>query len=276
MKLREWPLVFFTVLGQAAAGTALFLILPLYIFPDWSAIRSVDALRIAGPAVVVVLLGEAAVFSLFHLGRPQRAFKALAKSGSSWLSREVTAEMIFGIASAALAVLSWKMPRSAAATTLSVLVVAEAGAFVYSMARIYTIKAVPVWYSPATPVSFVSTALVLGSLIGAILSGIVGTPGLDQARLHSGLTSAALITLGAAFVIAVLYAPRFGIFARKEPFPVAPPARGLVWVQALRLALLGLAVALVGFGVALVPALALAFLSEILGRFVFYSLPSGF
>jgi DMSO reductase anchor subunit len=276
MKLREWPLVLFAVLGQAAAGAALFLVLPLFIFPDWSAIRSVDTLRVAGPAAIVVLLGPAAVFSLFHLGRPRRAFKALAKSGSSWLSREITAEMIFGIASAALAVLSWKMPRSAASITLSVLVVAEAGAFLYSMARIYTIKAVPVWYSPATPVSFASTALVLGSLIGAILSGIVGTPGLDQARFHSGLASAALITLGAAFVSAVLYAPRFGFFARKEPFPVATPVRGLALVQILRLALLGLALALVGFSSALVPALAVAFVSEILGRFVFYSLPSGF
>jgi Tat-targeted selenate reductase subunit YnfH len=276
MKLREWPLVLFTVLGQAAAGAALFLVLPLYIFPAWSAIRGVDALRVAGPAVVVILLGAAAIFSLFHLGRPQRAFKALAKSGSSWLSREVTAAMIFGIASAALAVLSWKMPRSAAATTLSVLVIAEAGAFLYSMARIYTIKAVPVWYSPATLAAFASTALVLGSLIGAIVSGVVGTPGLDQARFQAGLASAALITMGAAFVIAVLYAPRFGFLAKKEPFPVAPPERGLAIVQALRLVLLGLAVALVGFGAALVPALAAAFVSEILGRFVFYSLPSGF
>jgi DMSO reductase anchor subunit len=276
MKLREWPLVLFTLLGQAAVGAALFLVLPLYIFPDWSAIRSVDTLRIAGPAAVVLLLGAAAVFSLFHLGRPQRAFKALAKSGSSWLSREILAEMIFGIAAAILAVLSWKMPRSSASITLSVLVVAEAGAFLYSMARIYTIKAVPIWYSPATPVSFASTALVLGSLIGAILSGIVGTPGLDQARFNTGLASAALITLGAAFVIAVLYAPRFGIFARKEPFPVAPPVRGLALVQVLRLVLLGLALALVGFSSALVPALAAAFVSEVLGRFVFYSLPAGF
>ena len=276
MKFREWPLVLFTVLGQAAAGAALFLVLPLYIFPDWAAIRGVDALRIASPAAVVALLGAAAVFSLFHLGRPQRAFKALAKSGSSWLSREITAELIFGVAAAALAVLSWKMPRSAASITLSVLVVAEAGAFIYSMTRIYTIKAVPVWFSPATPVSFFSTTLVLGSLIGAILSGMVGTPGLDQSRFHSGLTGAALITLGAAFVIAVLYTPRFGIFARKEPYPVAPPARGLALIQAMRLAFLGLALAFAGLGSALVPALAAAFVSEILGRFVFYSLPSGF
>jgi MFS family permease len=125
-------------------------------------------------------------------------------------------------------------------------------------------------------VSFASTALVLGSLIGAILSGMVGTPGPDQARFHSGLANTALITLGAAFVIAVLYAPRFGILARKEPFPVAPPVRGLALIQAMRLALLGLALALVGFGAALVPALAAAFISEILGRFVFYSLPAGF
>ena len=276
MKLYEWPLVLFTVLGQAAVGAALFIVLPLYIFPGWAAIRSVDELRIAGPAAIVALLGAAAVFSLFHLGRPQRAFRALTKSGSSWLSREVTAEMIFGIASAALAVLAWKMPRSAASTTLSVLVVAEAGAFIYSMARIYTIAAVPAWFSPATPVSFASTTLVLGSLIGAILSGTIGTPGLDQSRFHSGLTGAAVIILGASFVIAILYAPRFGVFARKEPFPVAAPIRGLALVQAMRLALLGLALAFVGFGSALVPALAAAFISEILGRFVFYSLPAGF
>lgn len=275
MKLREWPLVFFTVLGQAAAGAAFFLVLPLFIFPDWAAIRGVDGLRLAGPAAVVALLGAAAVFSLFHLGRPQRAFRALAKSGSSWLSREITAELIFGVSSAALAVLTWKMPRSAASITLSVLVVAEAGAFIYSMARIYTIAAVPVWFSPATPVSFISTTLVLGSLIGAILSGTIGTPGLDQSRFHTGLAGAAVITLGAAFVAAVLYAPRFGIFARKEPFPVAPPVQGLAFVQALRLALLGLALAFVGFGSAFVPALAVAFVSEILGRFVFYSLPAG-
>ncbi len=276
MKYREWPLVLFTVLGQAAAGAAFFLVLPLYILPGWAIIRGVDALRIAGPAAAAALLGAAAVFSLFHLGRPQRAFKALAKSETSWLSREVTAEMIFGIASAALAVLSWKMPRSSASTALSVLVVAEAGAFLYSMARIYTIQSVPVWFSPATLVSFASTALILGSLGGAILAGIVGPPGLDQARFQAALSTAALITLAAAFVIALIYAPRFGILSPKDPFPVAPPPRGLMTAQALRLGLLALALASVGFGFGLVPALALAFLSELLGRFVFYSLPAGF
>ncbi len=276
MKLREWPLVFFTVLGQAAAGAALFLVFPLYIFPNKAALRSMDGLRLAAPLAVVLLLGAGVVVSLFHLGRPEQAYRALAKSGASWLSREILAELIFGAASATLAVLAWKMPRSAAAPALAVLVVAGAGAFVYAMARIYTIAAVPVWFSPATSVSFISTSLVQGALIGAVLSGTAGAPlGPDRARFHAGLTAAAIITLGAAFLMAVLYAPRFGIFARREPFPVAPPARGLASIQSLRLALLALALALVGFMPALIPALAVAFVSEILGRFVFYSLPAG-
>ena len=276
MRFREWPLVLFTVLGQAAAGLAVFLVLPLFMFPGWAIIRGLDALRAAGAAGAAALLGAGAVFSLFHLGRPQRAFKALAKSETSWLSREVTAEMIFGLAAVVLAVLAWKMPRSSASIALAVLVVAEAGTFIYSMARIYTIKSVPVWFSPATLVSFASTALVLGSLIAAILSGTVGPAGLDQARFQAALSTAALVTLGAAFAIALYYAPRFGVFAPKEPFPVVPPARGLVIAQVLRLGLLALALASVGFGAGLVPALAFAFISEILGRLVFYSLPAGF
>jgi DMSO reductase anchor subunit len=276
MKFREWPLVLFTVLGQAAAGTAVFLVLPLYIFPNWTTIRGLDGLRLAAPVAIVVMLGAGVVFSLFHLGRPGRAYRALAKSGASWLSREILAEMIFGAAAAALAVLAWKMPHAAAATTLSVLVVAEAGAFVYSMARIYTIAAVPVWFSPATLVSFASTSFVLGSLIAAILSGAAGAPqGPDQIRFYAGLTNAALITLGAVFAIALLYAPRFGIWARKGPYPVADPARGPALAQGLRLALLGLALVLLGIGAGPIPALAAAFASEILGRFVFYSLPAG-
>ena len=210
MKLREWPLVLFTVLGQAAAGIALCLVLPLYIFPNWTYIRGLDGVRLAAPLAIVVLLGAAVLLSLFHLGNPGRAYRALAKSGSSWLSREIAAEMIFGAASAVLCVLTWKMPRSAAGLTLSVLVVAEAGAFVYSMSRIYTIAAVPLWFSPATHVAFVSTSLVLGSLIGAILSGTVGAPlGPDQARFHAGLTTAALVALIVVFVIAISTA--FGV-----------------------------------------------------------------
>jgi anaerobic dimethyl sulfoxide reductase subunit C (anchor subunit) len=283
MKLREWPLVLFTVLGQAAVGTAMFLILPLYIFPNWTYIRSMDGLRLTAPLAIIVLLGAAVLFSLLHLGNPGRAYRALAKSGSSWLSREILAELIFGAAAAALAVLAWKMPRSAAGLTLSVLVVAEAGAFVYSMARIYTIAAVPLWFSPATPVAFVSTSLVLGSLVGAVLSGMAGAPlEPDQARFHAGLTTAALIALGAAFMIAVLYAPRFGIWAKRESFPVVAPARGLAVVHAFRLILLAAALGLAIPAVStpssdpwIAASLAVAFVSEVLGRFVFYSLPAG-
>jgi len=283
MKLREWPLVLFTVLGQAAVGTAMFLILPLYIFPNWTYIRSMDGLRLAAPLAIIVLLGAAVLLSLLHLGNPGRAFRALAKSGSSWLSREILAELIFGAAAAALAVLAWKMPRSAAGLTLSILVVAEAGAFVYSMARIYTITAVPLWFSPATPVAFVSTSLVLGSLIGAVLSGTVGSPlGPDQIRFHFALVTVSLIGLAAALLAAVLYVPRFGIWAKKESFPVVAPARGLAVVHAIRLILLAAAVGLAVPAVStpssdpwIAASLAVAFVSEVLGRFVFYSLPAG-
>ncbi len=283
MKLREWPLVLFTVLGQAAAGVAVCLVLPLSIFPNWTYIRGLDGLRLAAPLAICVLLGAAVLLSLLHLGNPGRAFRALARSGSSWLSREILAELIFGAAAAALAVLAWKIPRSAAGLTLSVLVVAEAGAFVYSMSRIYTIAAVPLWFSPATPVAFVSTSLVLGALIGSVLSGTVGAPlGPDQIRFHLAVVTVSLIGLAAALLAAVLYTPRFGIWAKKESFPVVAPTRGLAVVHAFRLILLAAALGLAVLAVStpssdpwIAAALAVAFVSEVLSRFVFYSLPAG-
>ncbi len=283
MRAREWPLVFFTVLGQAAAGAAFFLVFPLYFLPHGAALRAMDALRLAGPLAVVALLGAAVIVSLFHLGRPDRAYRALAKPGASWLSREIVSELVFGAASAGLAIVAWKTPHSAAGPILSVFAAAGAGAFVYSMARIYTIAAVPVWFSPSTSVSFVSTTLVLGSLIATVFSATPGAPaGPDQARFHTGLTTAALIALGAAFVTAILYAPRFGIWAEKESCPVVAPARGLALAQAIRLVLLAAALGLAVPAASapssapwIAAALAVAFVSEILGRFVFYSLPAG-
>jgi DMSO reductase anchor subunit len=276
MKFREWPLVLFTILGQAAAGTAVFLVLPLYLYPQWTFIRGLDRLRLAAPLAIVGLLGTAALFSLLHLGRPARAIRALSGSSSSWLSREILAELIFGAASAGLAVLAWKMPRSSAGMALSVLVVAEAGAFIYTMARIYTIAAVPAWFSPATLLSFASTCLVMGSLIGTILTGSIGQPlGLDQIRFYDGLVGITLIVIGAAFLVALFYAPRFGLLARKEPFPAVPPPRGLTAAQGVRLVLLATAFGWMAFGTGYGPVLAAAFLSEVIGRFVFYSLPAG-
>lgn len=81
----ELPLVFFTVLSQVALGLA--------IFVCWTMFRNPAALpdkklREAWLSVFIVS-GCGLLASLFHLGHPFQAYKALINLGGSWLSREV-------------------------------------------------------------------------------------------------------------------------------------------------------------------------------------------
>jgi DMSO reductase anchor subunit len=285
MNGREWPLVLFTLIGQAAAGLAFFLILPLYFFPALTSDRSWGGLRLGAPLIILALLGAAALLSLFHLGNPTRAVRALANTGASWLSKEILAEIIFMGATAGLAYLAWKAPGSPAGTTLAVLVVAEAAAFVYSMGKIYTIPAVPEWNSAATRVSFFASALGLGSMAAALavrgaIPFIDGAPG---TRLDSDLHMAALAVAGGSCLVALLFSPGFGLLIAKRPSRVYAPKRAFTVIFIVRIVLLLFSGGIWAF-VVFHPAaplfwvwagFGLSFLSETLGRLLFYSLPDG-
>ncbi|WP_342663413.1 dimethyl sulfoxide reductase anchor subunit family protein [Desulfomicrobium escambiense] len=84
----ELPLVLFTVLSQAAVGMVLM-----------SAVRGFAGHH-GGSArnewtLVAGLMGLGIVASLFHLGHPLEAYRALAHLEKAWLSREVLAAGVF-------------------------------------------------------------------------------------------------------------------------------------------------------------------------------------
>jgi len=285
MRWKEWPLVLFTLLGQAAAGLAILLLLPLHVVPALITDRSLDGVRLHAALSVLGLLGAAAILSLFHLGRPARAGRALSGTGSSWLSREILAEILFMAATAALAFTAWRASASYVNISIAVLVAAEAIAFVVSMARIYTVPAVPDWNTPATSAAFFATALLLGSMLAALaargaipfLSGLAGTA-FDAASQKIAFAFAA-----AAFLLAFLFSPGFGRRVRRKAARVYPPDRSLPFFFAVRISLLVPAIGLWGAAAfrPLAPAslawiaFAAAVLSEFVGRLVFYSLPDG-
>ncbi|MGE4288300.1 MAG: DmsC/YnfH family molybdoenzyme membrane anchor subunit [Salinivirgaceae bacterium] len=79
--LHEWPLIVFTLLV-----TALVSIKSSFIrLPD------------AGDYYLFVLLLFAALMSTLHLGKKQRAWRALLNVKSSWLSREIALFTLFGL-----------------------------------------------------------------------------------------------------------------------------------------------------------------------------------
>ena len=249
MNFREWPLVLFTVLFQAAAGAATV---------DWVAGLENGP---GGPGTrlsVFLLAAGAALLSLFHLGRPGRAPRSIGNFRRSWLSREIVLLLAFNAAAAALAADNFLGLRVGGILEPIASMIGLAG--VFAMSKIYTLPAVPDWNSWRTPSAFFSTAFVLGSPIAALASG--------------GLNAAVPALLVAAYFLNLFFAPRFGLLGRRPtPLGFQPnPAWPIIFTA--RLAILAAAIFLwmASFETA---ALASAAASEIIGRLQFYDLPLG-
>lgn len=132
--------------------------------------------------------------STFHLGNPQRAWRAFTQWRTSWLSREAWASVatLAMLAPVALADVFGLPLRWTFALPGAVL----AGVTVLATAMIYTqIRAVPRWHSPLTPVLF----LAFAGTGGAILSG---------------QPFAALAALGLAAVLRLAFVVGDGAFQR--------------------------------------------------------------
>lgn len=249
MNLREWPLVLFTLLFQAATGTATMF---------WAAGLATGPAS-PNPALAVFLPAAAAAgLSLFHLGRPGRALRSVGNLGRSWLSREIILLLAFNAAAAALVLDAFA--ALGAGRILWPIASFSGLAGVFAMSKIYMLPAVPDWSSGRTPAAFFSSAFVLGGPAAAIFC--------------EKLETAAAVLLIGAYFLALLFAPRFGLFSRR-PTPLGfRPNPAWPGVFLVRLALLA-AAALLGIVSLEIAALAAATVSEIIGRFQFYDLPLG-
>lgn len=108
------------------------------------------------------------ISSTFHLGHPERAWRALTQWRSSWLSREGVLAILTLLCGGAYAVL-WMfffMPIPALGWLTAVLAILT----VWATGMIYAqIKAVRLWYRMLTPVCYVLFALAGGMLIFLML-----------------------------------------------------------------------------------------------------------
>lgn len=179
-RVGEAPLVAFTLLGQAAAGTAVLSLLTGF---------ASNALL----AAIGILLAAATLVSLMHLGTVSQAWRAPSHPRTSPLSREI---VMLGVFAAAWAV-------ALVAPRLGLVAMAVAGAaFVHSMAEVYRIETVPGWNTWRTHASFAITALALGAIV-LVLSAILAAPApVDRAAF-------VVLTAAAAGTIAVVVRSRF-------------------------------------------------------------------
>ena len=297
METRDWSLVVFTLLSQAAVGAFLTLQVLRRLAARRGAAASAGALFVPLLAVLIVL--SAGLFAaLFHLSTPLQAARAVVNFSSSWLSREIVFGSLFAALLGALVALERQARGSSprASRWLAPLAALAGVTFLYCQTAIYLLPAQPAWNSFATPAAFGGTALrlgILGVAAGAVAWGL--PPAADPAARRGatswttvrGLALAGLVVLATELVVLPLH---LAALAADGSAAAAASAQRLTGdyggVLLLRLTLLGVAAATLA-GVArgagrlarrpLTAALtyvsfATVLLSELCGRFLFYAM----
>ncbi len=126
----------------------------------WLGLGRVPADAQQASAIVAFVLSSAGLSaSAFHLGHPERAWRAFSQWRSSWLSREgVMAVITLGLAFA-----WWYMGY---ARWLGALLAVSALLTVYATSMIYAqMRSVRQWNTPLTPVVFIFMSLAGGGLM---------------------------------------------------------------------------------------------------------------
>ena len=239
--LHELPLVVFTLLIQMAVGMVIgSLVLPAIPLP---VLLATGILLLVGASV-----------SFLHLGRKRNAWRAILHLNKSWLSREILMAVLFGAAWAVEIGLKLFWEVTPNPWPMAIL----GFGLIYSMSRIYLLRAVPSWNNWCTPATFFLSTAVLGALginlavpsLGWLLiAGLVmiaelaliltaKPAGIGAAgRLHSAILGSGIIVIIATVILsgvhgqwqAILLFPiamaaevigRWQFYARRMPFPM--------------------------------------------------------
>lgn len=303
MNVREWALILFTILTQMSVGA--FVVLGLvhtYALrkagPEQADQLSDRALLAIGPVLVLGLIG-----SFGHLGNPLNAPRAITNLGTSWLSREIFFSVAFVVVGGVFALMQWRKLSTFAVRNLVAWVAAVLGLIaVLSMSQVYMLRTVPVWNTWTTPVSFFATTFLLGALaVGAAFvanyayvqrkqPGCVSEQCVLLRDTARGIALSAIGLLGVQFVVIPMYVAYLAGSADTAA------ASQLITHQYALVFILRLALVFVGAGVfglfvyrnamsagrekmlgnLMYAAFVCVLIGEVLGRYMFYAVHTGF
>jgi DMSO reductase anchor subunit len=177
--------------------------------------------------LALALVSGGLLSSTLHLGRPERAWRAISQWRSSWLSREGVLALLSYLPAlpfAAIWILGYA--PSSAWKLLGVLTAIAALATVFATGMIYaSLKPIRQWRGPATVANYLSLAVASGAVWLAALLHAAGHP----AR---GWELLALVVLIAAYLIKLT---QWRIADRSRPLADAGSATGLGALGRVRL-----------------------------------------
>ncbi len=137
-------------------------------------------------ALALALTSLGLISSTFHLGHPERAWRAFSQWRSSWLSREgvfavATYPATIGLAAALLGLipLGWARPAGIATLLLALATLAATG-MIYA-----SLRAIPRWSNGWTVPGYLTLGLMSGAILlhafGAVFDALSGAPSPGEA-----------------------------------------------------------------------------------------------
>ena len=159
----HWSLVFMTTMVQAVVGALGVMLLT----------HATDTVSLT---LLATLTAIALNISIFHLGRPAYAWRALKMWRRSWLSREVLLFGLFFLSIAACTIAAWGQALGSFHLAFAVPMLGWIAAVfgllgTIASAYIYLVPARPSWNMSHTPLDFLLSAALIGTLLASSLGG---------------------------------------------------------------------------------------------------------
>lgn len=179
--MKELPLVFFTVLAQAAAGGFLLLIVM-----NW--LGKLDKKQwFTGSLLCLGMVMVAGVSAIFHLGHPFRALNAIFGVGRSPMSNEILICALFGaFLFAHIVALKLEALPNWSSQVTSVIAALSGFALISTIPQVYQLETIPAWNTPMTSLQMVITSVICG---GAFITALTSN------KWACALSSIAIILL---------------------------------------------------------------------------------
>ncbi len=157
----------------------------------------------AGSALVVALMVLGLVASIFHLGRPERGWRAASRWRTSWLSREIIVLPLFTAGAFFYGLAHWLLPAESAARTAmalgAVTAVLSVALYVCTGMIYACLKFLQEWATPLTVVNYTLLGLASGFTLATAYSAFAAPALADFFGPYAlVLTAAAVLARGAS------------------------------------------------------------------------------
>jgi DMSO reductase anchor subunit len=210
-----------------------------------------------GALVLISLL-----ISFSHLGNPGNAWRMVSHLKKSWLSREILFTSLFGITWAVTVILQVLNAGTFLQLPMWAVTCLTGLAAIWSMARVYQLKTVPLWNTKYTAAAFFISTFLLGSLWAGLIQ-LLGNPGQFSYSSYTAVTA----LIGALFFILALAISQTLGYLRTHPYQKF--RMGLILAGFFGSIMVIVLPVMFGFWITGLVFI-LAVLEEVLGRIMFY------